>query len=73
IPYRDNMTLMDAMIAVGGLTQYAAGDRATVVRRVGGKDEEYRIRLADLLQGGDVTANAPLLPGDVIIIPQSWF
>ena len=73
IPYRDNMTLLDAMIAVGGLTQYAAGNRATVVRRVDAKETEYRVRLADLLQNGDVSANAPLLPGDLLIIPQSWF
>ena len=73
IPYRDNMTLMDAMIVVGGLTQYAAGNRATVVRRLDGKETEYRVRLADLLQYGDVRANAPLLPGDILIIPQSWF
>lgn len=73
IPYRDNMTLLDAMIVVGGLTQYASGNSASVVRRVNGKETEYRIRLSDLLQDGDIRANATLLPGDVIIIPQSWF
>ena len=73
IPYRDNMTVLDAMIAVGGLTQFAAGNSASVVRRVNGKETEYRVRLSDLLQDGDIRANATLLPGDVIIIPQSWF
>lgn len=73
IPYRDNMSLLDAMIAVGGLTQYAAGNNSSVVRRVNGKETEYRVRLSDLIQYGDIRANATLLPGDVIIIPQSWF
>lgn len=73
IPYRDSMTLLDAMITVGGLTQFAAGNSASVVRRVNGKETEYRVRLSDLLQDGDIRANATLLPGDVIIIPQSWF
>ena len=73
IPYRDNMTVLDAMIAVGGLTQFAAGNSASVVRRVNDKETEFRVRLSDLLQHGDIGANAALLPGDVIIIPQSWF
>jgi polysaccharide biosynthesis/export protein len=73
VPYRDNMSVLDVMIAVGGLTQYAAGNRATVVRVVDGKQTEFRVKIADLIQYGDVTANAPLLPGDVLIIPQSWF
>jgi polysaccharide export outer membrane protein len=73
IPYRDNMSLLDAMIAVGGLTQFAAGNSASVIRRVNGKETEYRVRLSDLIQYGDIRANATLLPGDVIIIPQSWF
>lgn len=73
IPYRDNMSLLDAMIAVGGLTQYAAGNSSSVVRRVNGKETEFRVRLSDLVQYGDIRANATLLPGDVIIIPQSWF
>lgn len=73
IPYRNNMTLLDAMIAVGGLTEYAAGNRATLVRTVNGKQTEYRVRLADLIKDGDVSANVELLPGDILIIPQSWF
>ncbi len=73
IPYREKMTVLDAMIAVGGLTPLAAGDRATLYRTVDGKPHSYRLRLDDLLRDGDMSANAPLAPGDVIIIPQSYF
>lgn len=73
IPYRAKMTLLDAMIEVGGLTEFAAGNRATLVRQVGGEQKQYRVRIADLLQDGDIGANADLLPGDVIIIPESLF
>jgi len=73
LPYRENMTLLDAMIAVGGLTQFAAGNRSVVLRETDGKQQEFRVRLRDLVIYGDVAANAPLLPGDVLIIPQSWF
>jgi len=73
IPYRDRMTVLDAMIEVGGLTPLASGDRATLVRYVNGKQESFGLRLDDLLKDGDMSANAPLAPGDVIIIPQSYF
>jgi len=73
IPYRDNMTLLDVMLAVGGLTQFAAGNRATLVRVASNKQEEYRLRIADLIKDGDISANVAVLPGDVIIIPESWF
>ena len=73
LAYRSGMTLLDAMIAVGGLTQYAAGNRATLVRTVNGKETPYSIRLSDLLQDGDISANSPLQPGDMIIIPQTYF
>jgi polysaccharide export outer membrane protein len=73
IPYRQNMTALDAMIATGGLTPYAAGDRATLVRKVNGRQQSYNLRLGDLLKDGDMSANVPLQPGDVIIIPQSYF
>lgn len=72
IPYRDNMTLLDVMIEVGGLTDFAAGDRAVLVRRAAGKKQTYNVRLDDLLKEGDISANVPVMPGDVIIIPQSW-
>ena len=71
--YRDRMTVLDAMIEVGGLTPLAAGDRATLVRIIGGRQASFGLRLDDLIKDGDMTANAPLAPGDVIIIPQSYF
>ena len=75
IPYRANMTLLDAMIAVGGLNQYAAGNRARLVRydRASGKQQEYKLQIASLLKRGDSQANVKLEPGDVIIIPESMF
>jgi polysaccharide biosynthesis/export protein len=75
IPYRANMTLLDAMIAVGGLNEYAAGDRARLVRydRDTGKQREYRLSISRLLKRGDSQANVRLEPGDVIIIPESMF
>ena len=71
LPYRQNMTLLDVMIAVGGLTDFAAGNRAVLFR--GAEQKAYNIRLADLIKRGDVDANIQVLPGDVIIIPESWF
>ena len=74
IPFRRNMTVLDVMIQVGGLTQYAAGNRAVIVRRsADGKQQSLRVRLDDLLKDGNVKANAYVLPGDVIIIPESFF
>lgn len=75
IPYRANMTLLDAMIAVGGLSEFAAGNRARLIRfdKESGKQKEYGLRLADLLRKGESRANVLLMPGDVIIIPESTF
>lgn len=75
LPYRANMTLLDAMIAVGGLSEYAAGNRARLVRfdKATGKQKEYQVRIGDLLKKGDTKANVRLSPGDVIIIPESMF
>ena len=75
IPYRANMTLLDAMIAVGGLSEFASGNRAKLVRfeKETGKQQEYALRLSDLLKKGDSKANVLLMPGDVIIIPESMF
>lgn len=75
IPYRANMTVLDAMIAVGGLNEFAAGNRAKLIRfdqRLG-RQREYALRLSDLLRRGDSKANVMLAPGDVIIIPESMF
>ena len=75
LPYRANMTLLDAMIAVGGLSEYAAGNRAKLIRfdKETGKQAEYGLRLGDLLKRGESKANVMLMPGDVIIIPESQF
>ena len=73
IPYRANMTLLDVMIAVGGLTEYASGDRATLVRFEDGGQREYSIRIEALLKDGDISANVNIMPGDVLIIPESFF
>lgn len=72
LPYRQNMTLLDVMIAVGGLTDFAAGNRAVLIRAAE-NNKEYNVRLTDLVKRGDVKANVQVLPGDVIIIPESWF
>jgi polysaccharide export outer membrane protein len=73
IPYRANMTVLDVMIEAGGLTEFADGNRAVLVRRVQNGQQSYNVRVGDLLKEGDITANIPVMPGDVIIIPQSWF
>lgn len=73
IPYQAHMTLLDAMIAAGGMTPYASGNRTKIVRKVDGRDVETTVRLTDLLKGGDLSANTELRPGDIIIIPQSFF
>ncbi|SFM24027.1 polysaccharide export outer membrane protein [Ectothiorhodospira mobilis] len=73
IPYNEHMTLLDVMIAVGGMTEFAAGNRASIVRKVNGETEQYQVRLDDLIRDGDIEANAPVYPGDILIIPESWF
>ena len=73
IPYREDMTLLDVMIAVGGLTEFAAGNRATIVRTVDGERQAYGVRLNDLIRRGDIDANAQMLPGDILIIPETRF
>lgn len=73
IPYRQYMTALDVMIAVGGLTEFAAGNRTTIVRIVDGTQQEFEIRLEDLVRDGDISANVDILPGDIMIIPESFF
>jgi polysaccharide export outer membrane protein len=73
IPYRQHMTLLDLMIAVGGLTEYAAGNKSVLVRLENGVQTSYGLRLDDLLKDGDITANIALQPGDIVIISESWF
>ena len=72
LPYRENMTLLDVMIAVGGITDFAAGNRASILRSAGG-GQQFRVRLVDLIKGGDLSANIAMRPGDVVVIPQSFF
>ena len=72
LPYRQKMTLLDVMIAVGGLTDFAAGNSATILRG-GAGGTQYSVRLKDLIRRGDVSANIEMQPGDILIIPQSFF
>ncbi len=72
IAYRRQMTLLDVMVTVGGLNEFAAGNKTKLVRMVDGEQKEYEIRLDDLLNG-DISANVDMLPGDILIIPESWF
>ena len=73
LPYREQMSVLDVMIAVGGLTQFAAGNRAVLVRRVEGEEKTYRVNIDKLLKDGDLSQNVMVLPGDVLIVPQAWF
>ncbi|MEZ5571780.1 MAG: polysaccharide export protein [Halioglobus sp.] len=73
IPYKKHMTLLDLMIAAGGLTDYAAGNQSVLVRMVDGKEVTYSLRLDDLVRDGDITANLSVMPGDILIIAESWF
>ena len=72
LAYKQKMTLLDVMIAVGGITEFADGNAATILRTSEG-DKQYNVRLKDLVRRGDVTANVDVKPGDILIIPQSWF
>jgi polysaccharide export outer membrane protein len=74
IPYRDHMTLLDVMIATKGLTKYASGNRAVIVRvDPDGKRRSINVKLSDLIKDGDISQNIEMTPGDTLIIPQSWF
>ena len=72
LPYVQKMTLLDVMISVGGMTEFADGNGATILR-TGEGNKQYSVRLKDLIKRGDVSANVEMRPGDVLIIPQSWF
>ena len=73
LPYRTDMTVLDAIIAVGGLTRYAAGNDSIIVRNVNGVQTTYAVHLRDLIRDGDITSNVALQPGDILIIPQRLF
>ena len=72
LAYKQKMTVLDVMIAVGGITDFADGNRATILRS-SENNAQYTVRLKDLIKNGDVSANVEMKPGDVLIIPQSWF
>jgi polysaccharide export outer membrane protein len=72
LSYRQGMTLLDLMIAVGGLTDFADGNNASIMRASEG-GRQYRVRLKDLIKRGDISANVDVKPGDILLIPQSWF
>ena len=73
LPYRDQMSLLDLVIAVGGLTEFADGNKAIVVRVIDGEWQQFGVRIDDLINGADISANTYVLPGDILIIPESWF
>lgn len=73
LPYRENMTMLDVLIAVGGVTDFADGNKASVIRNVGGKPQQFGVRLDDLIKDGDISANVLMRPGDVLVIPESFF
>jgi polysaccharide export outer membrane protein len=73
LAYRHGMSLMDVLIAVGGVTEFAAGNRANIIRNVDGKQQQLAVRLSDLIRDGDISANVPMQPGDILVIPESYF
>jgi len=73
LPYRDGMRVLDAILAAGGLTEFAAGNRGKIVRKIDGKDTEMKVKVEDLVNKGAMKHNLELKPGDVIVVPQSFF
>lgn len=72
LPYKQKMTVLDVLIAAGGLTEFADGNKSTLIRTAEG-NKRYNVRLNDLIKRGDIDANVEVLPGDILIIPQGWF
>jgi len=73
VSYTEHMTLLDLMIAVGGLTEFANGNNAKLVRVINGNQRTYEINIDDLIRDGDISENVDMLPGDIVIIPEAWF
>lgn len=73
LPYRDNMTMLDVVIAVGGVTEFAAGNKTRLIRNLNGEQQQFIVRLDDLIKDGDISANIPMRPGDIIVVPESFF
>jgi polysaccharide export outer membrane protein len=73
VNYTEKMTLLDLMISVGGLTEFASGNNAKLVRMVAGVQKTFEIHIDDLIKNGEIEENVDMLPGDIIIIPEAWF
>jgi polysaccharide export outer membrane protein len=73
LPYREGMSLLDVLIVVGGITEFASGNKANVIRQIEGKQVKLPARLNDLVKDGDISANMPMRPGDILVIPEGWF
>ncbi len=73
LPYRRDMSLMDVLIAVGGVTEFASGNKASIIRKVDGRLTKIPVRLNDLIKDGDISANMSMRPGDVLVVPESFF
>lgn len=73
LPYRKDMSLMDVLIAVGGITDFAAGNQASIIRSISGTQQQFAVRLNDLIKDGNMSANVPMRPGDILVIPESFF
>jgi polysaccharide export outer membrane protein len=72
-PYKKDMTLLDLVIQIGGLGQYADGNRASIIRNIDGESQHFGVRIDDLVDNADLTANVKILPGDIVIIPEAFF
>ena len=73
IQYRDGLTVLDVILMAGGLTPYASANKTKIIRKEGGETREIRVRLKDLMKKGDLSQNIPVKPGDLVIVPESWF
>jgi polysaccharide biosynthesis/export protein len=73
VAFRQGMSVLDVVLAVGGLAPFAAGNRSKIIRKVDGKEREIKVKLADLVNKGDMKQNVPMVPGDVLVVPESRF
>ena len=73
LPYRKEMSLLDLVIQIGGIGQFGDGNRSSIIRKIGEEQRQFGVRIDDLLEDGDLTANVKILPGDILIVPESFF
>lgn len=73
LPYRANMTVLDVIITVGGMTEFASGNKTRLIRNIDGRQQQFIVRLDDLIKDGDISANIAMQPGDIMVIPESFF